>query len=113
MCLPLDSHANALLCTVIRLVYRDIKLENFGFDIRGDIKVFDFGLCKSLSDNLIARDDKGRAIHGYNLTPRTGSLPYMAPEVAVGMPYDTKCDVFFVCDPSLGDIVFETVISRI
>jgi serine/threonine protein kinase len=30
------------------LLYRDIKPENIGFDKRGDVKVFDFGLMKSL-----------------------------------------------------------------
>ena len=52
-----------------RLVYRDIKPENIGFDIRGDVKVFDFGLCKSLSSKLKARGDG----YGYRLTGRAGS----------------------------------------
>lgn len=74
-----------------KLVYRDIKQENIGFDIRGDVKVFDFGLCKGLSPTLKnAKDASG----GYNLTPRTGSVPYMAPEVAECKPYDCKADVF-------------------
>ena len=32
--------------------------------------------------------------YGYNLTPRTGSVPYMAPEVMAGRPYDGQCDVY-------------------
>ena len=54
------------------LVYRDIRKENIGFDVRGDVKVFDFGLSKCLSPALKARDDRGREVYGYNLTPRTG-----------------------------------------
>lgn len=77
-----------------RLVYRDLKKENIGFDIRGDVKVFDFGLCKSLSPASKARDSMGREVYGFQLTPRTGSVPYMAPEVAECKPYDTQCDVF-------------------
>mmetsp|Transcript_16849 Transcript_16849/g.21977 ORF Transcript_16849/g.21977 Transcript_16849/m.21977 type:complete len:477 (-) Transcript_16849:100-1530(-) len=73
-----------------RLVYRDIKPENIGFDFRGDVKIFDFGLCKNLSPLLKAREGG----YGYRLTGRAGSLPYMAPEVAKMVPYDTKCDVF-------------------
>ena len=73
-----------------RLVYRDIKPENIGFDIRGDVKVFDFGLCKDLSPKLRARDGS----YGYRLTGRAGSLPYMAPEVCKMDTYDSKCDVF-------------------
>jgi serine/threonine protein kinase len=70
------------------LVYRDIKPENIGFDIRGDVKIFDFGLCKSLAPQLKSQG------YGYRLTGRAGSLPYMAPEVALMSTYDSKCDVF-------------------
>ena len=55
-----------------RLIYRDIKPENIGFDIRGDVKVFDFGLCKSLSTKLKARGDA----YGYRLTGRAGSRTF-------------------------------------
>jgi len=57
-------------------------------------KVFDFGLSKSLSPNLKAKDSSGQEVYGYNLTPRTGSVPFMAPEVVECKPYDQKCDVF-------------------
>jgi serine/threonine protein kinase len=70
------------------LVYRDIKPENVGFDVRGDVKIFDFGLCKNLAPQLKSQG------YGYRLTGRAGSLPYMAPEVALMSTYDTKCDVF-------------------
>jgi serine/threonine protein kinase len=58
------------------------------------VKVFDFGLCKSLSPKVRNKDRDGREKYGYNLTARTGSIPYMAPEVVECEPYDTKCDVF-------------------
>lgn len=77
-----------------RLVYRDLKKENVGFDVRGDLKIFDFGLCKTLTPALKARDSKGKEIYGFHLTPRTGSVPYLAPEVVECKPYDTQCDVF-------------------
>jgi serine/threonine protein kinase len=80
---------------VTSLVYRDIKKENIGFDVRGDAKIFDFGLSKCLSQDLKARDPvSGQEVYGYKLTPRTGSICTMAPEVASGHPYDEKCDVF-------------------
>ncbi|CAB9498045.1 Probable LIM domain-containing serine/threonine-protein kinase DDB [Seminavis robusta] len=72
------------------LIYRDIKQENFGFDIRGDIKIFDFGLSKALSPTLLAKKSKTM----YNLTPVTGSIPYMAPEVTLKLPYNCRCDCF-------------------
>lgn len=70
-------------------VYRDIKMENCGFDIRGDVKVFDFGLMKALLPSLKVKRSKM-----YRLTPITGSLPYMAPEVALKQPYNCSCDCF-------------------
>lgn len=72
-----------------QLLYRDVKPENIGFDIRGDAKLFDFGLCKSLE-----RRDKVKGGYGYNLTAKTGSIPYMAPEIALGKPYGLEADVF-------------------
>ena len=101
-----------------KIVYRDIKPENIGFDHRGklyacfqllqssnylfpsliilsvrrtgDVKLFDFGLCKDLTPSLKAYDGG----YGYRLTGQAGSLPYMAPEVVLGKTYDSKCDVF-------------------
>jgi serine/threonine protein kinase len=73
-----------------RLVYRDIKPQNMGFDIRGDLKLFDFGLCKSLEPGDRCQDGS----YGYHLTIITGSIPYMAPEVAMKKPYDQEADVY-------------------
>lgn len=107
----------ALFYFLSRLIYRDIKPANIGFDHRGtsllfcsnyeyvhivwmdlqiclifpgDVKIFDFGLCKSLSPSLKAEHGE----YGYRLTGQAGSLPYMAPEVVLCKTYDTKCDVF-------------------
>ena len=75
-----------------------MKPENIGFDIRGDVKVFDFGLAKSLHPKLKASDGL------YQLTSRAGSIPYMAPEVAKLENYNEKCDVF-----SFGIMFWEIV----
>lgn len=61
------------------MLYRDLKPENVGFDIRGDVKLFDFGLMKGLE-----RRDKVEKGYGYKLSAKTGSIPYMAPEIALG-----------------------------
>lgn len=50
--------------------------------------MFDFGLCKSLEDK-----DKAKG-YGYRITPYTGTVPYMAPEIAKLRPYDQAADVF-------------------
>mmetsp|Transcript_1302 Transcript_1302/g.2374 ORF Transcript_1302/g.2374 Transcript_1302/m.2374 type:complete len:402 (+) Transcript_1302:115-1320(+) len=72
-----------------KIMYRDIKPDNIGFDIRGDVKIFDFGLAKELHEKNHVR---GTAT--YKLTKRCGSPRYMAPEVFKGFPYNHKADVY-------------------
>jgi serine/threonine protein kinase len=55
------------------LVYRDMKPENIGFDVRGDTKLFDFGLMANVRPDLKCEDGM------YKLSGLTGSFPYMAP----------------------------------
>ncbi len=55
------------------------------FDVRKDAKLFDFGLAVEFDS---ARHDK------YKLTGDTGTIRYMAPEVALNEPYTEKADVF-------------------
>lgn len=57
-------------CSVI---YRDIKPDNIGFDVRGTVKVFDLGLAKEIHP-------PGGISGLYNLTGETGSPRYMSPE---------------------------------
>ena len=72
------------------IIYRDVKPDNIGFDVRGEIKVFDFdmGLAKELQDSERNKDGT------YNLTGFTGSIRYMAPEVAKSQPYNLSADVY-------------------
>lgn len=79
------------------LVYRDIKPENAGFDVRGDLKLFDLGFCKELTKKLYD-EESGM----YKLTQLTGSPPYMAPENFLGKPYGKPVDAF-----SFGVLVWE------
>jgi len=69
------------------IIYRDLKPDNVGFNQEGVVKMLDFGLAKRLHPK-----DK---INGfYHLTGNTGSLRYMAPEVAMGLPYGGSVDVY-------------------
>jgi serine/threonine protein kinase len=61
-----------------RILHRDIKPQNIGFDIRGDIKIFDFGFAKQLpeDDGKYVKDENGLY---KNMTGMCGSPRYMAP----------------------------------
>ncbi|GAX12128.1 hypothetical protein FisN_1Hh053 [Fistulifera solaris] len=70
-----------------RICHRDIKPENCGFDIRGDIKIFDLGLAREMRNP--------NADGTYNLSHMTGTLRFMAPEVfQEGKSYNELCDVY-------------------
>ena len=68
--------------------FRDLKPDNIGFNSEGQLKMFDFGLAKRIT-NADKTDDEL-----YNLTGNTGSLRYMAPEVAKNMPYSLSVDAY-------------------
>mmetsp|Transcript_9719 Transcript_9719/g.13642 ORF Transcript_9719/g.13642 Transcript_9719/m.13642 type:complete len:322 (-) Transcript_9719:19-984(-) len=90
--ISLASALNYMHCEVIPgavIMHRDFKSSNMAFDASGNIKLYDFGLSKILKE----RDRKGCS-ERYKLTGNTGSLRYMAPEVALNLPYDEKADVY-------------------
>ena len=69
------------------IVYRDLKPDNIGFDVRGDVKIFDFGLSRQFPTE---KDEDGT----YKMTGDTGSMRYMAPEIALFQPYNETVDVY-------------------
>jgi len=75
-----------------KIIYRDIKPENIGFDERGIVKVFDFGLCKELRPKDLASSSPSEQF--YDITPYVGTCVYMAPEVLLGKPYNFSADVY-------------------
>ena len=72
-----------------RVIYRDLKPENVGFDIRGDLKLFDFGLSRELPMDTCANENGL-----FKMTGRTGSRRYMSPETTLGYPYNLSSDVY-------------------
>lgn len=64
------------------VLYRDLKPTNVGFDAKGCLKLFDFGLAREILDE------------NRKMTAKTGSIRYMAPEVANGRHYGFPADVY-------------------
>jgi len=80
------------------ILHRDLKPDNIAFTLAGELKLIDFGLAKELPNVKIECDDV------YAMSGETGSLRYMAPEVADNRPYNHKADVY-----SFGIILWEMV----
>jgi serine/threonine protein kinase len=66
-----------------RVIYRDLKPKNIGFDQDGRVQIFDFGLARIIPKGT---DDR-------RMTGLTGSLRYMAPEVARRDDYAFPADI--------------------
>jgi len=71
-----------------RIIFRDLKPDNIGFDVEGTLKIFDFGLAKELVEDEQNEDGL------YNMTGFTGAVRYMAPEVGLRKPYNHKGELF-------------------
>eukprot|EP00565_Helicotheca_tamesis_P002703 CAMPEP_0185731940 /NCGR_PEP_ID=MMETSP1171-20130828/14397_1 /TAXON_ID=374046 /ORGANISM="Helicotheca tamensis, Strain CCMP826" /LENGTH=163 /DNA_ID=CAMNT_0028401311 /DNA_START=198 /DNA_END=686 /DNA_ORIENTATION=- len=71
------------------IVFRDLKPDNIGIDVRGDVKIFDFGLAKELKEA-----DRVGDTNQYRASGLTGTRRYMAPEVVKCVPYGLSIDVY-------------------
>lgn len=75
-----------------RVLHRDLKPQNVGYNIRDDLTLFDFGLARELPPLPPADGDGGDGL--YRMTGFCGSFRYMAPEVGKKERYNEKCDVY-------------------
>eukprot|EP00607_Mallomonas_marina_P010615 CAMPEP_0182421560 /NCGR_PEP_ID=MMETSP1167-20130531/6973_1 /TAXON_ID=2988 /ORGANISM="Mallomonas Sp, Strain CCMP3275" /LENGTH=448 /DNA_ID=CAMNT_0024598809 /DNA_START=587 /DNA_END=1933 /DNA_ORIENTATION=- len=85
----------------ISIIHRDLKPDNIGFTLDGMIKLFDFGLCACIRRGK----EKNEA---YEMTGNTGTLRYMAPEVALGKSYNQSVDTY-----SFGIIVWQILRGKV
>jgi serine/threonine protein kinase/Flp pilus assembly protein TadD len=92
------------------IVHRDIKPENVMLRRDGYVKVLDFGLAK-LADTRFDPSNSGVETRAIELKTSPGVLmgtvAYMSPEQARGLPVDARTDVW-----SLGVVLYEMVTAR-
>ena len=81
---------------------QDLKPENLFITSDGRVKILDFGLAK-LTHREPGADEKTATEHGVVL----GTMGYMSPEQARGLPADHRADIF-----SLGAVLFEMLAGR-
>lgn len=79
-----------------QIVHRDLKPENVLITENGLVKLSDFGLALSLASRLTS---EGSII---------GTVYYLAPELALGQPFDGRADLY-----ALGVILYEQVTGRV
>jgi serine/threonine protein kinase len=93
----------------IHVIHRDLKPDNIGWSENGVIKIFDFGLCAVVKS---ARPNN-ELTEAYKLTGNTGTLRYMAPEVALGKSYNQTVDVYsfaiIIWQIARGKVPFENL----
>jgi len=78
-----------------------LKPQNIGFTTDGCLKLFDFGLAACVKKRVCTAEV-------YEMTGYTGTLAYMAPEVALNQPYSEKVDIY-----SFGMILWQMLSGEV
>ncbi len=76
------------------VIHRDLKPDNIGFDIHGELKVFDFDIARVCPASENSSRANGKNEETFLMTQKVGSPRYMSPEVAKREPYNLKADVY-------------------
>jgi len=79
-----------------KIIHRDLKPENILITSEGVVKLMDFGLARSLASRISSE------------VLIVGTVYYLAPEMALGNPYDGRVDLY-----ALGVILYELTTQRL
>jgi serine/threonine protein kinase len=94
-----------------------LKPDNLGFSVDNVVKLFDFGLAKT----LVASEQDADGLYR-NMTQFTGAARYMAPEVATSDRYNLAADVYswsmlfwyiLVLEPPFGLLPHDVMMQRV
>jgi serine/threonine-protein kinase len=87
------------------IVHRDLKPDNVMIRPDGLVKVLDFGLAKAVERRVA--DSLSETVAQTSTGTIAGTVRYMSPEQARGLPVDARSDVF-----SLGAVLYETLCGQ-
>ena len=87
------------------MVHRDIKPANVFVTNSGNVKVLDFGLAKVAL--AISSDLDTASLSLTKSGELLGTIPYMSPEQAQGLPLDFRTDIY-----SLGVLIYEMAVGH-